>query len=321
MSLGAGVDHVLAPGQVPPGVPILRVADPQMAERMATYVVWGVASWQRRFEEYYAAQRARRWDLTIEGAANRDNRDVRVGVLGHGLMGRAAAQALVGLGYQVASWSRSAKPARDGAIECYHGRGALRDFAARSDVLVCLLPLTDETRGIVNAELLSWMPRGGALINGARGGHVVEEDLLAALDGGQLTFALLDVFATEPLPEDSPLWLHPRVRITPHVASMTTLEVRVVVVAVRLWWWRPLPLAQFFAVLLLNECSPSHTRLHHTLLTLNVQKPKPLNNTHQTGGVRPGGRQLPQHHGRARPAAGQHGRHERRLLTHKHTPD
>lgn len=222
MSLGAGVDHILQPGQVPDNVPILRIVDPCMAERMATWVIWGVISWQRKFEEYYEAQRVKRWDLEIEGRRNLDNRDVKVGVMGFGLMGRATAEALHHLGYQVTAWSRSPKEHRD--IHCHHGHDSLEEFVSGLDVLVCLLPLTPQTEGIVNSKLLGWMPQGGAVINGARGGHLVEADLLAALDNGRVSFALLDVFAVEPLPRDSPLWTHPRVRITPHVASLTTLE-------------------------------------------------------------------------------------------------
>ncbi|KAI8463949.1 MAG: hypothetical protein J3K34DRAFT_442038 [Monoraphidium minutum] len=222
MSLGAGVDHILQPGQVPETVPILRIVDPRMAERMATWAVWGVISWQRRFEDYFRAQQQRRWDLGIEGRDNLDNCDVAVGVLGFGLMGRATAEALVALGYKVSAWSRT--PKEHASIRCHHGDEGLRAFASRLDVLVCLLPLTPDTQGIVDAQLLGWMPRGGAVINGARGGHLVEGDLLAALDSGHVAFALLDVFTTEPLPPESPLWAHPGVRITPHVASMTTLE-------------------------------------------------------------------------------------------------
>ncbi|KIZ02326.1 gyoxylate/hydroxypyruvate reductase A [Monoraphidium neglectum] len=195
-----------------------------MAERMATWVIWGVISWQRKFEDYGQAQRTRRWDVELEGRTNLDNCDVRVGVLGFGLMGRATAEALAGLGYQVSAWSRS--PRQHETIRCHHGVASLQEFVAGCDVLVCLLPLTPDTEGIINAELLSWLPRGAAVINGARGRHLVEPDLLGALDSGQVGFALLDVFAVEPLPQDSPLWTHPRVRMTPHVASMTTLEVR-----------------------------------------------------------------------------------------------
>lgn len=222
MSLGAGVDHILQPGQVPDSVPILRVVDERMAERMATWVIWGVISWQRRFENYARAQRERRWDLDIERRANLDSADVRVGVLGFGTMGRATAEALAGLGYQVSAWTR--RPRTHERIRCYHGRQSLREFVSQADVLICLLPLTPDTTGIINAQLLSWLPKGSAVINGGRGGHLVEPDLLAALDDGQVAFALLDVFAVEPLPADSPLWTHPRVRLTPHVASFTTIE-------------------------------------------------------------------------------------------------
>lgn len=228
MSLGAGVDTLMAPGLIPQHLPIARIVDPLMASRMATWVVWGVINWQRKMDQYAEAQRRCHWDQSIEARANRDNCDVAVGVMGMGVMGLATARALQSLGYQVSGWSRAQpteqQQAERAGITTFVGQQQLQAFVSQQDVLVCLLPLTAETTGIINAQLLSWLRPGSALINGGRGKHVVEDDLLAALDQGQVGFALLDVFGTEPLPASSGLWTQPHVRITPHVASMTTLE-------------------------------------------------------------------------------------------------
>jgi len=145
--------------------------------------------------------------------------DRRVGFLGLGELGAAAARTLAGRNFAVAGWSR--RPKGLAGIATFAGADGLRPFLARTDILVCLLPLTTETRGIVNADTLSALPRGATLINLARGGHVVDDDLLAALDNGQLGRAVLDVFNTEPLPSDHPYWTHPRVVITPHMAAET----------------------------------------------------------------------------------------------------
>eukprot|EP00775_Hariotina_reticulata_P004821 gene4821-5068_t len=203
----------------------LSQVDPLMAQRMATWVLWGVINWQRRMEQYYEAQRNCHWDLTIELRANRDNAEVAVGVLGLGVMGQATCRQLVSLGYRVSGWSRTSTHHQQQGIQCFAGDEQLETFVRQQDVLVCLLPLTAQTTGIINHRLLSLLPAGSAVINGGRGKHLVEADLLQALNNGQVGFALLDVFDPEPLPPSSPLWKHPSVRITPHVASMTTLEV------------------------------------------------------------------------------------------------
>lgn len=221
--MGAGVDHMVGEPSLPRHVPLLRVIDPLMSERMATWVLWGVINCQRKCDAYMAAQQQRRWDKGIEDFRNVDNGELRVGIMGLGVMGGATADTLLKLGYPVSAWSRTTRQHRPG-LRCYSGMDQLQEFASQVDVLVCLLPLTDATRGILDAKLFSWLPAGASVINAARGGHLVEADLLAALDSGHLTSAILDVFATEPLPEDSPLWEHPRVRIFPHVSSMTNIE-------------------------------------------------------------------------------------------------
>jgi glyoxylate/hydroxypyruvate reductase len=165
--------------------------------------------------EFEAAQRERRW--IKPRPPNTDER--RIGILGLGALGQDAARRLVELGFPVAAWSRAPKCVDD--VELFHGSAQLKAFAARSDVLVCLLPLNDETRGIIDARLLAAMPRGAFVINPARGGHVVDADLIAALDSGHIAGATLDVFHTEPLPSGHPFWTHPKVTVTPHIASTT----------------------------------------------------------------------------------------------------
>ena len=213
--MGAGVDALFAPGVDPPDVPIVRLVDPVMTERMASYVLAVVLYHQRELGRYRAAQAARAWR---PGPA-RDIREVRIGVLGLGEMGRSSAELLARVGYDVAGWARS--PRSLPGIRCYAGAADWPAFLARCDVLVCLLPLTPATRGILDRATFAALPEGAVVINAARGAHLVEPDLLAALDGGRLAGAALDVLATEPLPPESPLWAHPKVLITPHIASLS----------------------------------------------------------------------------------------------------
>ncbi len=217
-SAGAGVDHVLSdPGL--PDVPLVRYVDPNLTLRMREYVVLNVLLHQRRMPEYGEQQRRREWQAFALPAAD----EVRVGVMGLGTLGADCAQALAEVGFRVAGWSRSTKTLP--GIDCYAADG-LDAFLARTDILVCLLPATEETRGLINRTFIAKLAKDGplpgpVLINAGRGAVHVEADIIAALEAGALWACSLDVFETEPLPASSPLWTHPRVVITPHVASIT----------------------------------------------------------------------------------------------------
>ena len=202
-SLWAGVDRLLDDTSVPVEVPLARMVDPAMNRAMAQTALWAVTSLQRGFFAYAAQQRAGVWKQHALRRADA----VTVAVLGMGQMGQAAAQLLTQHGHRVLGWRRSAGP--------------LAPVLAQADVVVNLLPLTAETRGLLNAAAFAQMPRGASLVNLARGAHVVEADLLAALATGQLNHAVLDVFATEPLPPGHPFWLHPAITVLPHVAAPT----------------------------------------------------------------------------------------------------
>jgi len=215
LSLGAGVDHLLGDPLLPRHLPIVRLVDPHMTDAMSEYVVLQVLRLHRRDLDYRAQQEAREWrELDQKNAAER-----RVGILGLGELGRDAAKKLKMLGFDVAGWSRSEKTLA--GIESHAGAGGLPALLARSEILVCLLPLTAETEAILNARTLALLPKGAALVNAARGAHLVEADLLAALASEQISAAVLDVFNDEPLPAGHPFWHHPRVVVTPHVAAFT----------------------------------------------------------------------------------------------------
>jgi glyoxylate/hydroxypyruvate reductase len=226
--LGAGTDQLFAPGIELPEVPIVRIVDPVMALRMASYVLAAILHFQRDFHDYVRQQRERVW----RKHRSRDSHRVRVGVMGLGAMGRASAKLLVTNGYDVAGWSRS--PRRLPGVEGFAGEDGWPPFLARCDYLACLLPLTAETRGLLGVETFARLPEGAVVINAGRGAHLVEADLLAALDAGRLRGAVLDVFETEPLPPEHPFWDHPRILLTPHVASITNLETGVVQIAAAL---------------------------------------------------------------------------------------
>jgi phosphoglycerate dehydrogenase-like enzyme len=215
VSMGAGVDHLLRPPGPPPGVPVARLKDSRLTQGMTEWVLLNVLRFHRQDPEYRALQAERRWEeLPAPDTASR-----RIGILGLGEQGGAAAAALLALGFPVMGWSRGRKD-RPG-VECFHGAHGFDAMLRRSDVLVCLLPLTPETRGLLDRRAFGVLPRGAYLLNAARGGHVAQDDLLAALDGGQIAGAALDVFEPEPLPPDHPFWAHPRVVMTPHAASIT----------------------------------------------------------------------------------------------------
>jgi glyoxylate/hydroxypyruvate reductase A len=215
LSLGAGVDHILTNPNLPRGVPIVRLVDPYMTDAMSEYIVLQVLRLHRQDLDYRAQQESGMWlELDQKNAAER-----AVGILGFGELGQDAARKLQGLGFDVALWGRRQRTAE--GLLGYAGSTGLSALLDRSEILVCLLPLTAETEGILNASTFAMLPKGAALINAARGGHLVEEDLLAALASGRLSAAVLDVFRDEPLPADHPFWHHPRIVVTPHVAAAT----------------------------------------------------------------------------------------------------
>lgn len=231
-SLGAGVDHVLLDPNLPQGVPICRVVDPYLTQRMSEYVALHALRYHRRQPEFDAQQALGQWkELYFPTAPER-----KVGVMGLGELGAAAALKLKALGFDVAGWTRGPKSVP--GIENFHGPEGLKPFLARSEILVCLLPLTAETKGILNQDLFQHLPKGAALINAARGGHLVQEDLIPALDAGQLSYAALDVFTPEPLPGDHPFWRHPRITLSPHVASITDPRTVVQLIAENVRRWR-----------------------------------------------------------------------------------
>lgn len=214
-SLGMGVDHILQDPELPPDVPVARLIDDNIIAQMGEYVCHAVLRYHRRIEEYERFQGERRWQpLPPPDTAKR-----QVGVLGLGAIGSHTARLLSALGFAVIGWSRTAKSLD--AVKCFQGGQELTPFLQCSHILVCLLPLTDATRGIINAGTLATLPRGAYIINCARGAHVVEEDLLAALDEGHIAGATLDTFRQEPLPVDHPFWTHSKVRLTPHSAGIT----------------------------------------------------------------------------------------------------
>lgn len=219
-SLGAGVDHLIGDPELPK-VPILRVVDQDLTERMSEYVVMHCLMHLRRGWQYAAQQAQRIWHDEREQPAARD---VRVGVMGLGILGSDAARKLALMGFDVAGWSR--RPREIAGIRSFSGYEGLARFLGRTDILVCLLPLTPATRGILRRELFAKLARDGRLggpilINAGRGGLQVETDILAAMQDGTLKAATLDVFETEPLPATSPLWRQPGVIITPHNAAMS----------------------------------------------------------------------------------------------------
>ena len=213
-SLWAGVE-TLVDAVAGRDVAIVRLVDPRLGEAMAEAVLAWTLYLHRDMPRYLAQQRARTWAYhELVPAAER-----RVGVLGLGALGERAARALAGAGFDVAGWSRSAKSLED--LATHVGESGFDELLERSDVLVVVLPLTGETRGLLDAEALARLPPGASLINVARGPIVVEADLVAALDDGHLSHAVLDVFDVEPLPDDHPYWGHPGVTVMPHVAAPT----------------------------------------------------------------------------------------------------
>jgi glyoxylate/hydroxypyruvate reductase A len=228
-SLGAGVDHMLDDPLLP-DAPIVRFVDENLTNRMSEWVVLHALLHLRQQKLYDQRQAARHWEEDLDQPAAKD---VRVGIMGLGELGQDAAQKLTAMGFRVAGWSRTEK--RLAGVDCFHGGAGLDAMLARTDILVVLLPLTAETRGVLDARLFAKLARDGRLggpilINAGRGRLQVEADIVAALDSGVLKAVSLDVFETEPLPQDSLLWGHPRVYVSPHSAALS--EPRAVVAGI-----------------------------------------------------------------------------------------
>jgi len=218
-NLGAGVDALMADSTLPK-VPLVRVAVRDLTDRMTEYVVLHVLMHHRQELYLRSSQRQKRWAPKFQWPASA----ISVGIMGLGTLGANAAEVLGRLGFRVSGWSRN--PRQIDGIECFHGNAQLEAFLQRTDILICLLPLTSDTRHILNRALFAKLNRNGPigapiLINAGRGGLQAEADILACLDDGTLGAASLDVYATEPLPADSPFWTHPKVVLTPHNAADT----------------------------------------------------------------------------------------------------
>jgi glyoxylate/hydroxypyruvate reductase len=216
-NMGAGVDALFA-RRLPPGVPVLRLEDAGMAVQMAEYVCHAVIDHFRDLAPYRAQQSAGVWAQQ----PLRLRSDFPVGVMGLGVLGERVAQAVAQFDFPVRGWSRS--PKQIAGVDCYAGSAQLPAFLRATRILVNLLPLTPQTENIIDASLLAQLQPGAYVINVARGAHLVDADLLAALDSGQVAGATLDVFRSEPLPAGHPFWQHPRIRITPHSSARTLPE-------------------------------------------------------------------------------------------------
>ncbi len=215
ISAGAGVDHILADPALPRHLSIARMVTARTQTEMAEFVLTSALMITRGVKRIVDNQSRRHWEVidSLRVAA-----DVRVGIMGLGHLGVASAQLLSRVGFPVSGWSRGATKLP--GLPSYAGQEQFGQFLANTDLLVCLLPATDATRGILNRATLSQLPRGASLINAGRGSHMVAQDILDALDNGQLDQAILDVFEPEPLPPESPLWTHPGIIITPHCAAI-----------------------------------------------------------------------------------------------------
>lgn len=216
-SVGAGVDQ-FDMSAIPEHVTIIRMIEPGLTDGMVDYVLWAVLTLHRDGLTYIAQQKNHVWKTRPNLVAAQR----RVGIMGLGTLGAPVARALALNGFTCSGWSRSRHAMPD--VTCYAGVEELGTFLATTDILVCLLPLTDATRGILNTSLFEKLPRGAQLINAARGAHLVVPDLLEVLESGQISAAILDVTDPEPLPTDSPLWDDPRIFITPHIASSSQTE-------------------------------------------------------------------------------------------------
>lgn len=217
-SMGAGIDHINNDSSFPSDVPVTRIIDPELLHDMYDYLETQIAGFRHHSHYYGLSQQTRQW-LPLNSIA-KDS--VRVGVMGLGKLGGHVAVKLAQAGYSVLGWARSQKALK--GVHCFSGQGNIKEFLRQSNVLINLLPLTKSTQAILNRQYLSCLPQQAYLINVGRGLHLVERDLIELLDEGHLSGACLDVFQQEPLPEKHPFWSHPKIKITPHVSSLTNPE-------------------------------------------------------------------------------------------------
>ncbi len=230
IALGAGVDSVLNqlkqdPDLIPAHVPLYRLEDAGMGKQMQEFAVSQVLRWFRRFDDYQELQREGRWEPLDEYQPG----DFTVGILGAGVLSKCVAESLLPWGFPVRTWSR--QPKDWPGVRSFAGNESLNAFLAETRVLINLLPHTPQTEGMINQTLLACLPQGAFLLNLGRGAHVVEGDLIAAVESGQILRATLDVVREEPLPANNPLWRHPRVTITPHIAASTRLDDAIIYLA------------------------------------------------------------------------------------------
>ncbi len=214
-SMGAGIDHFLSDYLLPKQVPLVRIVDANLAQSMFEYICSAVMYFTRNFDRFNLQQKQSYW---LPHLAN-SNKETRIGIMGLGMLGSYSAEKLSEMGFKVSGWSSSAKSI-PGVIS-FAGNEQLDKFVSQTDILLCLLPLTNQTRGILNLELFNKLPKGACVINVARGEHLNESDLITALDNFQLKGACLDVFKVEPLPKNHPFWQHEKIVVTPHCSSIT----------------------------------------------------------------------------------------------------
>ena len=214
-SMGAGVDHILNDDTIPKDIPVSRIVDPQMAFSMTNYILMAVLNYQRCWYDFQDAQKRNHW-----AQFEFDEKNLKVGILGIGHLGMDAANALYRLGFEVFGYSNSPK---ETIFPSFYGK-QLEEFLKKINVLVCTVPLTPKTRGLLSAKLFNELTFPTYLINVSRGAVQVEDDIIRAIKEGKLTGAFLDVFEKEPLPNNSPLWQNPKIKITPHIASLTYAE-------------------------------------------------------------------------------------------------
>lgn len=219
-SIGAGVDQ-LDLSLLPPHVRVVRMIEPGITTTMGEFVTMAVLALHRDLPALVAGQR----NGTFPYLPVRMAHERRVGIMGLGELGQAALRMLAPIGFRLSGWSRS--PRSIAGVECFHGADGMDAFLAQADILVCLLPLTDETRGILCRKTFAKLPEGASIANLARGGHLVQDDLIEALDSGRISAAFLDVSTPEPLPENHALRAHPKVFLTPHIAGITRIDTAV----------------------------------------------------------------------------------------------